>query len=117
MKLVNPTNDELNAAFAVHVCGWARIAEAANVAFLVPETGAIGTPPNFCGSVDASLGWLENRSKALNISYCDVQCLWTVEIVKYKTSWKSEANTLSKAAAIALLRAHGVEIEFTNAHP
>lgn len=119
MTMTNPTDKELNAAFAEKVCGW--------------ETGPDGygdgdkyyekTPPHhspgytykfpFTTSVDAVLPWLEKWHAEIG------HLLTSGWLVLLKESAISEkyvaASCLSfpRAAVIALLRAHGVEVIFT----
>lgn len=111
MKLTNPTDDELNATFAEKVAGlrgpddyrsrelWEKLKN---------------TP--FVTSADAVLPWLE-KAEWFNVSrpsndgkghfYCevDLDSKNEVEAIAY-------ADTFPKAICIALLRAHGVEVEF-----
>lgn len=120
MTLTNPTDDQLDAAFAGKVCGWKRIAEATNVAFEVPETGARGTPPAFTRSFDAVLPWLEKwrdsgNGIAIGATITSAGPGWRVDIIDVNGSTTITMFSLSLPMAIvgALLRAHGVEVEFT----
>lgn len=124
MKLIDPTDDQLNVAFAEYVCGWIR-----------RDMGKIGThkkpdafhsargwecneinPTQFTTSSDAVLPWLEK-------CYCQIGFgpAWRVTIEGGRTNKINAAthldDSLPRAAAIALLRAHGVEVEFTKATP
>lgn len=114
MKLVNPTDEELNAAFAEHV------AEA-----FLPNDGLFGFAgpwkfkgsrevlqgfdaiPRYTQSTDAVLPWLEK---------CPY---WAVDGGPNKPwmvlagAGEAEADTFPRAAVIALLRANGVQVEFT----
>ena len=116
MKLTNPTNEQINAAVAEYVAGWKKIPEATNIAFEVPETGARGTPPDFATSADALLPLLEKlirfdvyaTGNASASQGCRVY-VWDHDDNEHR----GVAQALPLAACIALLRAHGVEVEFT----
>lgn len=114
MKPVNPTDDELNAAFAEKVCGWKRIVGAANVAFETP-VGTRGTAPEFTKSADAVLPWLIKFSVTIQ-KVAEEE--WDVGVEPEDEDLRTQYHHdkyLARACAIALLRAHGVEIEFTHA--
>lgn len=107
MTLTNPTDQELNAAFAEHVVG-----------FLFPTAPKDGkceewSGANYCGSADAVTPFLEKRARAITISYCDVTVQWTVNLIGFNTTWLGHSETLPRAAVVALLRANGVEVNFT----
>lgn len=126
MKLVNPTDEQLNAAFAEKVAGWTRYEPLKGEKRTVicrlcgPERGQTmlvwkdGSPggcyPNWAKSADAVLPWLEkcghwqahSSSKGIHI------------FVEYPDRHnRSDDQSFPRAAVIALLRANGVEVEFT----
>ena len=122
MKLINPTDDELNAAFAVHVCGASETrkeSEWCDTEMRLPDVKC-GTKmfeswkrvPSFTDSADAVLPWLEkcatfhhkwNAETKLHTVHCSDR------IYPYYMD-----ESFSRAAVIALLRAHNVEVEFTH---
>lgn len=118
MRLINPTDAELNAAFAEKV---------AEITVLVrPDWGCtlnydhgdgiIRPLPLFTTSADAVLPWLEKhtwrgcsyRAPLNNHFYAEVEITASPSQQFRGISDKS----LAKAAVIALLRARGVEVEF-----
>jgi len=105
MKLTKPTDAQLNAAFAEKVCGWRRL-PMDQIVFEVPATGACGTPPDFVNSADAVLPWLMKYHWEV-FNYVGENRI----AVYLEEQWDGEAKTFPKAAVIALLRAHGVEVE------
>lgn len=120
MKLLNPSDAELNAAFAIRVAEWTAPCHG----FTWKNEHGRFQPdgPPFTTSADAVLPWLEKRE---DVEIHRVQSDgWQVSIMEVKRTPESEEtgviaeaweDTLPKAATIALLRAHGVEVEFTNA--
>lgn len=131
MTLINPTDDELNRAFAEKVCGWVwtkiREARRINGDLVEPElfvwcrqNGEFAGNPwqhDFTHSADAVLPWLEKDHYSFSIYYDQTTCVWTVELMQRFTGTKtyraSCEESMAKAAVIALLRAHGAEVEFT----
>lgn len=116
MTLTNPTDDQLNAAFAEKVAGWTLSWDEDSGGNRYEEwwNGLEGPlDPIFTTSADAVLPFLEKRARAITITYCDVTVQWTVEIIGFKTAWKASSETLPRAIVYALLRAHGVEVNFT----
>ncbi len=106
MKLTNPTGPELNLAFASEVCKWT----VDELSEKVIHGGA-----DFVKSADAVLPWLE-KAHWKRISHGMGK--WALEVTLSPTagspdSGESSHPSFAKAAVIALLRAHGVEIEFT----
>ena len=116
MKLTNPTDDQLDAAFAEHVAGWkncddrSMLGDAPNMEFAYDEHVKI---TRFTRSADAVLSWLEkwprNWTKTGRMcvgleTWSDEDGIGDVEAV---------AESFPRAAVIALLKAHGVEVEFT----
>lgn len=116
MKLTNPTDAELNAAFAEHVCGWKRLQKTTQIVFEVPATGARGTPPGFTTSADAVLPWLEKaklwNTQGVSAEVCR-KTRYITQVMDYERNYHEDRDeSFAKSAVIALLRAHGVEIEF-----
>lgn len=120
MKLVNPTNEQLNAAFAEKVVGWVWIPLAEGAPYWegnywMDREGVMHDPKAsdclFTTSADAVLPWLEKTDDP-DAAYRDG--LWSVAFyVDKENNWvKGEDKSLPRAAAIALLRAHGVEVEY-----
>lgn len=115
--LNNPSDQELNEAFAVHVAGWVRhyspsagrelfypgnMPDAANVNRDFPV-------PPFTQSADLVLQWLEK------MPYWTKTGTKTVSVGTYSDedgpgSVDADADTFPRAAVIALLRAHGVGV-------
>lgn len=117
MKLIDPTNDQLDRAFAEHVCGWnavCRCGESMKFHSRFDHTPVeLEEPlPYFTRSADAVLPWLENTDDP-DAALRDG--LWSVAFyVDKENNWvRGEDKSLPRAACIALLRAHGVEVEFT----
>lgn len=118
MKLINPSDDELNAAFAEKVAGW----------FIHPDCGRLCPPnlppafnlgalpgvPAFTRSFDAVLPWLE-KDGAWAMDWCPIisnrDAAYKVWI--RKKGVEALGPSLPRAAVLALLRARGVEVEFT----
>lgn len=137
MKLINPTDDELSSTFAVAIAGW-LVSNGGPVGvgpytWYAEEDGVtVERPkPNFARSADAVLPWLEKRYIETEIkSWWDSPAqhynessrqghrvfepngVWTIRIPG--SNAMAEDKSFAKAACIALLRAHGVEIEFTS---
>jgi hypothetical protein len=128
VKLVNPTDDQLNAAFAEKVAGyfsnpvfkpqhsWCRKSPTGEIVVL----DGLGALPPFTRSMDAVLPWLEQclsaRCENL-IGGWNVKICYRGELTPSNPLGHcySEAmnRVLPRAAVIALLRAHGVEVELT----
>lgn len=116
MKLINPTDEELNAAFAEKVCDWQCAPDGYGIdehyfENVTPfkDMGPCSDYP-FTQSADAVLPLLEkcNRYK---IQKHEPGVVWVdVDAPEYGESVES---TLPKAIVVALLRAHQVEVEFT----
>lgn len=117
MKLTNPTDGELNAAFAEGVAGWTRT----NDGFWRSPDMAVGDDPKlfvdvqFIASFDAVLPWLlktawfnVSRSKERG-AHCEIDACHDAS----SRCFLAESESVPRACVIALLRAHGVEIEFT----
>lgn len=118
MKLINPTDHELDIAFAEKVAGWyvtRKIASLDKICFPSKkaffEQPLCGTCPlpHFTQSADIVLPWLERQE--IWISQKTKHNHYTVTV---ENGWCGQDKTsFARAAVIALLRAHGMEIEFT----
>ncbi len=124
MKLINPTDEELNAAFAEKVAGWGLLVpsgfDGKDHIGIPPKgqrTGNAEIVPRFTTSADAVLPWLDQMNYIATC--CPVSgskhhhCIITIHT--WHTAEKiGDANSqcFARAAVIALLRAHGVEVEF-----
>lgn len=133
-KLTNPTDDQLNAAFLTEICGGKIVDREPEMTNKPEPTGRwldgkfyvaswSRAAPNvkmwhdwdrssFATSADATLPWLEKARKLQGIPVSITltgAMLWGVWIGGAYTWDKS----FPRAAVIALLRAHGVEVEFT----
>lgn len=116
MKLIDPTDDELNRAFAEHVAGMTQCESLVDV----DEKRWCGKPPTFTEYADAVLPWLEKWDCRTLSAWRGTE--WTCFVCTEEESfpeWEgvvgfdgSAANP-AKAVVICLLRANGVEIEFT----
>lgn len=137
MKLTNPTDWQLNSNFAVEVAGWSWKIEGDNCVCWYNEDGCFmggrndGEPwdgiPKFTQSADLVLPWLEKwhdsgRGPVLmgTIHSAAMQRTgWMVQVRDADLSKNAPRDfeiiswSLPYAAVVALLNAHGVEIEFT----
>jgi hypothetical protein len=149
MKLKNPTDDELNAAFAEKVAGWRCYKEqrgeyALAVCYEANERdpwehwdkkkeaqsktkytsiscadavkiGFFGRGlPRFTTSADAVLPWLDNP-KSIAWWEARLRLNGKHQVICHQSeidAYPAEADTFPRAAVIALLRAHGVEITY-----
>lgn len=132
MKLVKPSDDQLNAAFAEKVAGWTYWQSKHGHYHVTDPNGKHGEPaygwpkydestgkkfvrhwtdgvelPRFTQSADAVLPFV-SKLKEVGIHYADGD--WFVRC------WSEDKNcancdSLPRACVIALLRAHGVEVE------
>lgn len=121
MKLINPTLGELDAAFAEKVAGWVEFkAPMFNGAPSMPYTHfdqsgrpRVGADP-FTRSMDAVVPWLEKWNESWEISFYNGT--WNIAVESPKGpmlyGWVKDTS-LPLACCIALLRANGVEVEFT----
>ncbi len=138
MKMINPTEDQINAAVAEKVAGWTKV-DLVHGCFgwkhPRPSDGELSIYPleSFTRSMDAVLPLLEKhhwncRSHGMSGStHGYPHC--TVTVTEFPVSEHPErfgtqheghcfsgdsiATALPLAACIALLRAYGVEVEFT----
>ena len=102
MKLINPTDAELNAAFVEKVAQF----DDKTRDFLDDSNDL-----NFTASFDAVLPWLE-KWRTVEIDWDRVIMMWRVGVGQHKDTPQYDPS-LSRAAVITLLRAHNVEVEFT----
>lgn len=126
----NPTEYELNTKFALNVAGWNCEKEGVECLSWYNENGAFmggrndGQPwsgiPKYCTSADLVLPWLEKRYMETDwiggpirhyTTASGKQACWRVRLPG--SCAEAEAETLPRAIVIALLRAHGIEVEFT----
>ena len=127
MKLINPTDDELNAAFAEKVAGWTdvRYEEGENVDIdarvLYPWEGMAGSPPDgqerrlvppFTRSMDAVLPWLNAPGWLWHISNDEIHTdkPFTACVHRGLAEASASDTNAPRACVIALLRANGVEV-------
>jgi hypothetical protein len=119
--LTNPTDDQLNCAFAEKVAGWTQDkeeywhdAEGSGV-----NEDGFYLVPSFTTSADAVLPWLEKWTQDHPGDEWHVgqrKGMWAIDVHQPKgfiDQYNSRDKSLAKAAVIALLRAHGVVVEFT----
>jgi len=120
MKLINPTDDELNFFFATKVAKWTKEflpskPDRIIYGWKTEEGFPVGNQPYFTDSVDSVLPWLEKWGSA---DFQSARCLlcegsgWLVDLLGDEAFFHTD-KSLPRAAVIALLRAHGLEIEFT----
>jgi hypothetical protein len=138
MKLINPSDLELDDAFTTRIAGrrWCKwlfhgtwiYAREDRILDWVPTTegfAIVDRPPDLVGwqghverfteSAGDVLPWLE-KCQWFDISYAPARgfhCMLTLNSDE-ATEADADASTFPKAAVIALLRAHGVEVEFTS---
>lgn len=130
MKNIKSTDlDALDAAFAEKVAGWTDVCyeEGEDVDIesrcYYPWSGMAGTPPDggkrrlissVTRSADTVLPWLDNAIY-WDSNFCDGQHQVFVNEMRRdvvnKGDYEGTAKTFPHAAAIALLRAHGVKVE------
>ncbi len=132
MKLTNPTDEQLNAAFAEKVAGWKRTGRRDNTGEIWTNAEGVdlfdfsadlksALQPDdfgFCTDANAVLTWLERHY--LTAKYWTGQAgerpVWRIGVERAKSYQKSGQHTdmsFARAAVVAMLRSHGVEVEFT----
>jgi hypothetical protein len=124
MKLINPTDDELNVAFAEKVAGFTDICHESGEDVdiesrqIYPWRAWRGTfegrrrfVPPFTTSADAVLPWLEKWPYDVDFDQGEV-FEYTFKVYYPVFVESSEEGSFAYNAVIALLRAHGVEVEF-----
>lgn len=111
MTLTDPTDIELNRAFAVNVLGW----KSACVDQNGNERGTQyqGENINWVGSADAVLPWLEKRRWIKGDIDRDQDGSLYVETGGGVWDGCDEPFPFAKQAVVALLRSRGVKVEFT----
>lgn len=122
MKLINPTDLELDAAFAEKVAGWMQCERLGRMVWYDPAGGHEINPPRFTYSADLVLPWLEKNDMIAEIIRAKGDHTlgwrigWRVSIGNNETNIGSNCfgSVLAKCIVIALLRAHGIEVEFTS---
>lgn len=132
MKLTNPTDDQLDAAFAIEIVGYKMLRQEMFGTHFVPRWCPPGTPdavnmlaldtkpPGFTRSFDAVLPWLEKhewweicQDRTIEKTHSPYWCSIFYDKGEEYDSHQGSADTAPLAAVIALLRADGHEIEFT----
>jgi hypothetical protein len=129
--LTNPTDAELNEAFAEHVCKWTRAGMMdEHVMWFFDGAHDCGTP-SWTQSMDAVLPWLDRcREIGLWVTICDHtnginhgERDWLVSISnRDEREWNFDGNgwmfwevanpSLPRACVLALLKAHGVGVVY-----
>lgn len=117
MKMINPSDRRLEEAFARHVAKWRKRENEDDEEItewydkknkLVSHGDKFGNLPNWIGSVNAVMPWLDKN--LVFIQKEDGQ--WSVGVDAWTTIHYGKSRSLPRAAVIALLRAEGVEVEF-----
>lgn len=110
MTLTNPTDNQLNAAFAEKVAGWTLCWDEDSGGNRYEEwwNGLEGPlDPIFTTSADAVLPWLGKMDAIVTRSLSEND--WRVVVPDGRCN---SGPSFPRACVIALLRAHGVEVEF-----
>lgn len=114
--LTNPTDEQLNAAFAEKIAGWTQTVQS----HVWWNKHAQCQVANFTTSADAVLPWLEKwREGDPDYRACTMSLSsdgrYHVELRGFdEPNQYAKHAILAKAIVAVLLRAHGVEIEFTS---
>jgi hypothetical protein len=140
VKLANPTDRELNETFAREVAGWKhRLATldkpVERCGMRLPNSfghpidawwhetdenhrGVYAGPPRFTQSADAVLPWLEKFGWRGTSNRAGSTCAATISVLDgvgteciAQQDWTHTQTPFPRAAVIALLRAHGIEVE------
>jgi len=118
-KLVKPSDRELDEAVAEYVAGWRRVHgewRSPQKSDAIERTGIctdeLEHPPFYSTRADAVLPLLEK----MVWFYVETQnsSVWLVHVSTGNLSedhYKARADTFPRAICLALLRAHGVEVE------
>jgi len=115
MKLTNPTDRALDLAFAQSVAGWTEAKTDKKCCYNSEGNHCYWSDvPEFTHSADAVLPWLEGETWFyVETQSCTVPTTWVVSVSTTDGLVKAQGPSFPRAAVIALLRAHGVEVEFT----
>lgn len=115
MKLIRPTDDELNAAFAEKVCGAIEVEDGMmrlkNENVRGVEFERWRAIPDFTQSADVVLPYLEKLVRRSAFNDHTITVTGENYYIDGPGGNLSKAPTLAKACVLALLRAHGVEVE------
>ena len=118
--ITNPTDDELNKLFALHICNWTPRPHPAfpNGPIISWRDGdgvmkEVHSKLRFTESIDAVLPWLmqQNEFRVYGGQYCTAHC---VVVTQFDRIFEQVADTTPKACVLALLKAHGVEVVYKN---
>ena len=112
------TNEELNALFAGHVCGWNSIYTSQDGVARGLDNGEnredgnsiISDVPDYCSSFDLVLPYLEGQNWRCQHDFNDTppdMAYWFV--LRDSANGSASAESLPKAAVLALLRSREVE--------
>jgi hypothetical protein len=134
-KLIDPTDDELNESFAVIVAGftcahkWKHKHEHSSgkrgAAYVCERCGKSvvgGGNANVCShyteSVDLALPYAESDDWWINIEKCPTNPKYMIYVYRERPYTENKVaeimdDSLARGLVLALLRAHGIEIEFT----
>jgi len=115
MKLTDPTEDQINAAVAEHVAGYSFYGLAKMWIEDANQPAGFSPIPRFTRSADAVLPLLEKDGECEISSPDPATPHWTVKYSSYHNGcgFYGEGKTFPLAACIALLRAKGIQVEFT----
>ena len=123
MKLTKPTDKELNEAFAKHVAKLTKKSfETRDHSWWVNSAGLEVALPDFIVDISAVLPYLEKGSFYCKRNYFMASnetpdryfvhfCRWCA-LEREQCESTAYAETFSKAAVVALLIAHGVQVTF-----
>lgn len=126
--ITNPTDNELNAAFAVNVASWNDVRHENGVDVdvpartYIPYSGFRGTPPDgprrmifkWTESMDAVFPWLY-RQDGYRLTSPHRGHTEHRAMVYHRDGYPyivGSADTLPRACVLALLKAHGVEVVY-----
>lgn len=127
MKLINPNNDELNAAFAEKVCGWMWRQERGPAWYVQsddpdpykwiricgPKGGDIMLDGGlrFATSADAVIPFLERQQEGYGVDFdTEARCYFVTLCSSDIDAVIGISHSFARAACIALLRSKGVTI-------
>ena len=138
LRLINPTNDQINAAVAEYIAGWTdiRFEEGEDVDIesrtIYPWEGMRGKPPGgearrmvpaYSILPNFVLPFLEKEFISFKWNPGDRLLEWLQPHVGAPATWEfcfasvPLDHAFSLAACIALLHVHGVEVEFSGTSP